>query len=59
MRHPLLSIINTIFVNLREFHGFEKIYFRSSQPDLHRRLENWNLQMVPFEDSSFPICGVI
>ena len=37
---------NTIFIIIREFHDFEKIQFRSSRPELHHRLGNWNLQMA-------------
>ena len=37
---------NTIFIIMREFHDFEKIQLRSSRPELHHRLGNWNLQMA-------------
>ena len=37
---------NTIFIIMREFHGFEKIQIRSSRADLHHILGNWNLQMA-------------
>ena len=37
---------HTIFIIMREFHDFEKIQFRSSGPDLHLRLGNWNFQMA-------------
>ena len=40
-----LAVI-TIFIIMREFHDFEKIQFRSSRPELHHRLGNWNLKMA-------------